>query len=288
MYDRAARGADSERTMARIWRITLDHLVATTPLAADLLRVLAWWAPEAIPRPLLAPLASPAQLATALGDLAAYNMIGLDADTITVHRLVQAVARTPDPRQVGDGGDPHRRADDIDHARGHATHLLNQTCPPDSRDPAQWPTWRTLLPHIDALVDHTDPATDNATTSHLLSHTACFLQDQGGLRHAINYYERALTTGLRLHGPDHADTLGFRGNLAYAYESAGDLGRAIPLHEQTLAGFERAVATRRRPRAARQGRHDPPACLRGGRRPGRRERPASESLAPAASMRRIS
>lgn len=34
---------------------------------------------------------------------------------------------------------------------------------------------------------------------------------------------------------DHRDTLSSRNNLAGTYQSAGDLGRAIPLYEQTLA-----------------------------------------------------
>ena len=42
-------------------------------------------------------------------------------------------------------------------------------------------------------------------------------------------------------GADHPDTLGSRNNLAGAYQSAGDLGRAIPLYEQTLAGSVRVL-----------------------------------------------
>jgi hypothetical protein len=40
---------------------------------------------------------------------------------------------------------------------------------------------------------------------------------------------------MRVLGADHPQTLGSRNNLTGAYESAGDLGRAIPLYEQTLA-----------------------------------------------------
>jgi len=40
---------------------------------------------------------------------------------------------------------------------------------------------------------------------------------------------------------DHRDTLSSRNNLAGAYQPAGDLGRAIPLYEQTLADRERAL-----------------------------------------------
>ncbi|GAA0582748.1 tetratricopeptide repeat protein [Actinomadura livida] len=96
------------------------------------------------------------------------------------------------------------------------------------------PTWHRLLPRIDALAEHTDPdtATDTATTSLLLDRLASFLQGQGALAHAIGYFEGALSGSQRLHGPDHPDTLTSRNNLAYALESAGDLNRAISLHEQ--------------------------------------------------------
>ena len=45
----------------------------------------------------------------------------------------------------------------------------------------------------------------------------------------------------RVLGADHPGTLAARFNLAYAYESAGRLGEAIPLYEQVLAGRERVL-----------------------------------------------
>ena len=51
MYQAAAEGGDAARTIARIWRVTLDRL-ADDPLAGQVLRILAWYAPEAIPRAL--------------------------------------------------------------------------------------------------------------------------------------------------------------------------------------------------------------------------------------------
>ena len=42
-------------------------------------------------------------------------------------------------------------------------------------------------------------------------------------------------------GADHPQTLTARNNLARAYQDAGDLGRAIPLFEQTLADSERVL-----------------------------------------------
>jgi len=58
MYQAAAEGGDAARTIARIWHITLDRL-ADDPLAGQVLRILAWYAPEAIPRVLLDGLADP-------------------------------------------------------------------------------------------------------------------------------------------------------------------------------------------------------------------------------------
>ncbi|TYB40820.1 tetratricopeptide repeat protein [Actinomadura chibensis] len=191
------------------------------------------------PRDLLAPLAGPVQRAAALGDLAAYNMITLGPGSVTVHRLVQAVARTPDPRPVDQDGDPHRQPADVHAARERATDLLNQARPATTADPAGWPTWHRLLPHIDALAEHTAP--DTATTSLLLDRTATFLREQGTVARAINYSERALACDQRLHGPRHPSTLTSRNNLAGAYESAGDLRRAIPLYQQTLADRERVL-----------------------------------------------
>ncbi|MFT3942450.1 MAG: tetratricopeptide repeat protein [Ancrocorticia sp.] len=45
----------------------------------------------------------------------------------------------------------------------------------------------------------------------------------------------------RVLGPDHPDTLALRHNLAGAYQSAGDLARAISLYEQTLTDRERVL-----------------------------------------------
>jgi hypothetical protein len=45
---------------------------------------------------------------------------------------------------------------------------------------------------------------------------------------------------MRVLGADHPDTLASRSNLAGVYE-AGDLGRAIPLYEQTLADSMRVL-----------------------------------------------
>ena len=59
MYQAAAEGGDAARTIARIWHVTLDRLADDPSLTGQVLRILAWYAPEAIPRTLLDGLADP-------------------------------------------------------------------------------------------------------------------------------------------------------------------------------------------------------------------------------------
>ncbi|GAA1022856.1 hypothetical protein Aple_086490 [Acrocarpospora pleiomorpha] len=53
---------------------------------------------------------------------------------------------------------------------------------------------------------------------------------------------RGRKAGILVAGP-RTNTLTFRSNLAYAYREAGDLDRAIPLYEQTLADCERVLGS---------------------------------------------
>jgi tetratricopeptide (TPR) repeat protein len=233
MYQAAPEGGDAARTIARIWRVTLDRL-ADDPLAGQVLRILAWYAPDGIPRRLLDGLGDPPAVLRAVGRLAAYSMLTAVPGTLAMHRLVQAVTRTPDP------GDPHRDPEAIDAARDQATRQLADALP-EPKDPASWPGWRMLLPHIDALASHAPPDTDTQATAYLLNEAGLFLDSQGQPGHAAGHFQRALAVHVRVLGTEHPHTLTSRSNLAGAYESAGDPGRAIPLLEQALADCERVL-----------------------------------------------
>jgi hypothetical protein len=150
MFTATAEGGDAQRTMARVWHVTLDHL-ADTPTAGQVLRQPAWYAPDGTPRTLVGAggIVGEPELSEALGRLAAYNMITLTTDTVSVHRLVRAVTRTPDPT------DPHRQPADIAAARDAATAALTTALAGQPHDPAAWPTYRTVLPHARTLLDHT-------------------------------------------------------------------------------------------------------------------------------------
>ncbi|SCF96613.1 Tetratricopeptide repeat-containing protein, partial [Streptomyces sp. MnatMP-M27] len=224
MLNTPGNGDPHSITIARTWSVTLDTIAERDPLAVHLLRVMAWLAPHDIPRDLLKGIADEPDADTdALALLNDFSMITLTESTTAVHRLVQALARTPDPK------DPHRSDTAISQAQSTAATLIQDALPDDPEtSTAGWPRWRTLLPHIDAYLTHTHPETDTAETDGILYSASQFLRGQGQLSQATQYAQRSVTTSARLNGEDHPDTLISRNHLASAYESAGDLGRAIP------------------------------------------------------------
>ncbi|MFI1538178.1 FxSxx-COOH system tetratricopeptide repeat protein [Streptomyces anandii] len=225
------RDDTAQRTVARIWRVTLDRL-GEDSLAAFYLKVLAWFAPVGIPRSWFK-LEKP-ELASALGRLNAYSMVSLQGDTISVHRLVQAVTRTPDLR------DPHRQAKDIAVARNYALNILCAAIPTSGdhqqlmMDPSIWSACRVMLPHIDSLADNTHPLNDTRGLAYLLGLTGTFLWTQGDLEGAVLRLELALESSTRIVGPMDQLTLSLQHELGIACASAGDVSRGIDLLDRTV------------------------------------------------------
>ncbi|MEV0909254.1 tetratricopeptide repeat protein, partial [Streptomyces hokutonensis] len=212
----APGGFDPARTVARIWRITLDVLEEQDPRAVEILRIAAWYAPTGIPRSLFEPLAEdPVDLAQLLGLLADYSMITLDRTGVGIHLLVQMVARTPA------ADDPHRDQARILAARERATQLMLDELPRDPRgNVAGWPTWRALLPHVEAILDAFEPGEDTAEVDLILTLTGLFLWEQGQLSQATDCLSRSLVAATRLYGEDDPSTLTSRNNLAVVYRAS--------------------------------------------------------------------
>ena len=96
-----AAGTDAQRTIARLWDLHITAIRGRSPAAARLLGVLAQYAPDAIPRAMLGDTDAREDTDEALGLLASYSMITLTTDTVSIHRLLQAVILTR-PDHAGD------------------------------------------------------------------------------------------------------------------------------------------------------------------------------------------
>ncbi|NXY94808.1 tetratricopeptide repeat protein [Streptomyces sp. BR123] len=230
MYCQGSATTRGEGTIARIWNITLDRITALEPLATDLLRILAWYAPENIPVTLFGSLADPPAVNQAIGLLIAYSMITPDpgTGTVAVHRLVQALGRTPEE------GDPHRSPEAVAEGRSAAVALLAAAIPEDA--PQADTSVRLLLPHIDAWVANSAGLDPLPSADGLFLSTAASLIRQDLQHRAVPCLKHVLHACEQEMGPAHHLTLALRVALASAYEEAGDITRAIPLFESALAG----------------------------------------------------
>ncbi|MHA4990996.1 tetratricopeptide repeat protein [Streptomyces sp. SD18] len=233
---KTAHGSDAERTLARVWNVTLHTLEEADPLAVEMLYTAAWLAPDDIPLSLLTPPGTdPDDIAEAAGTLAAYSMITDTGTTLSLHRMVQAVLRTP---QRTDDSQSNRHLQGRDRAEQAVLYSL---APPPGQDTPTEDQWDTLTPHLVTLAATRPPEHHNPPLTSAYEAAGNRLHQQGHTARAISLREAALAQCEQVLGDTHPDTLTSRNNLAYAYESAGDLGRAIPLYEATLAQYEQVL-----------------------------------------------
>jgi tetratricopeptide (TPR) repeat protein len=233
----AAGESGRERTVARIWQLSVQAIAAEQPLAGEILRTLAWYSPDPVPRDLAYRLHDdPLDVDDALALLAAYSMITLTPRTVTIHRLVQAVARIPD------SADPNRTPEAVSQAGDRAARALLDALPANPLfDVPSWPRWRELLPHALALAGHTDPGQNTPVIAGILMEVSGFLQGEGHYDQAVQSAQRAVDAYRQTQGPDSPDTLKARSYLASAYRAAGDIVTAAPLHQLNLANAERVL-----------------------------------------------
>ena len=233
----AAGGGSAQRTTARVWDITIDAIRARHPAAVTLLHILACYAPDNIPRVILGGSDDPDRLAVdeALGVLASYSMITLTPETVSLHRLVQAVIlarQAPETEEAAFGGESPLAT---------ALKWLDQALPADPAiNMAGWPLFRALAPHADnvAALFPIDARPEKLGRVH--NELGTFLDSQGQYGRALALSEDTLAIRESVLGPDHPDTVIALVNLAYAYWRLGRHSEALPLQQRAL---EMAEAT---------------------------------------------
>jgi hypothetical protein len=186
------------------WALSVRQARSEAPGAAELLTMLAFLAPEVIPRSLptehagVLPrrlrrvAANPGSYEQVVGALARYSLLTLTEDTLAVHRLVQAVARQP-----LSGRAARRWA-------GAAVRLLKAAFPYQSDEVAYWPVCALLLPHALAAADHAGRLhADPEATAWLLNQAGGYLWGRAELQAARDTFQRAPAMDEARLGPDH-------------------------------------------------------------------------------------
>jgi hypothetical protein len=225
-------------SLAASLHLAFDQLATEAPAALTLLRLVAQLAPEPIPLtlftahsnqlppPLAAIAADPVAFVEIIGLLRHRALARVGPDSLQVHRLVQAILRDSSITTIADDNDM------ITIAR----QLLRDAVPAYPwNNPASWPTWRQLLPHVLSVTDPTrDTHPDSPEVPWLLDRAASYLLARGEPRPAHKLFERAHRLHQHIFGDDHPNTLRSANNLAVNLRTLGKPERARRLSEDTL------------------------------------------------------
>jgi FOG: TPR repeat len=176
--------------------------------------------PEVLPEPLATAVAKPVRLAQCVSVASRFGLVQVGPELVTMHRLTQAVIRdTPIP--TTDAGPVGRATADA---------LLVAARPDDGHDPAWWPRWTQLLPHILAA----DPAN---TASHSLMQLAndafWHLYIRGDYRTSLQLAEQMRDRWRQRLGDDDRVTMRATVTVAAVYAATGRYQEALALDRDT-------------------------------------------------------
>jgi tetratricopeptide (TPR) repeat protein len=241
LLDRHREGATRyPASVAKTWKITLERL---SPLARALLRIAAWFAPDAMPRGIFS--ADPTILSEGLGEgvedldlaieealaeLGGFSLIRLTSETVSVHRLLQAVEQ--------DALTKEQCARWLE----WAVRLFNAFAPGSPDDARRWSIWLAIRPHAEALIKHAQSHGMNALPVDVLANQfAVFLYARADYAQAESLYRLALKIDEQSVGPDHPKVGSRLNNLAQLLQATNRLAEAEPLMERALAIDEKAL-----------------------------------------------
>ncbi|MGH3840100.1 MAG: FxSxx-COOH system tetratricopeptide repeat protein [Pseudonocardiaceae bacterium] len=229
-------------SLAASYQVAFDQLATDQPAALDVLTLAAHLAPEPIPftlftahhemlpEPLAGTAGDPLAFAGLTRALRRRALARVSTDGLQLHRLVQAILLSR--RSVG-------ATEDSMSAVG--LRLLRRMVPFDPfKDPATWPMWRALLPHVLA-VTHRDCGSADEDVAWLLGCAGNYLNGQGHPRLALPLFKRAFELGRKLRGADHDATLASANDLAEVQRALGEHQQARQLHQDTLTRTRRIL-----------------------------------------------
>ncbi|WP_275001704.1 tetratricopeptide repeat protein, partial [Promicromonospora iranensis] len=201
-------------------------------LARSVLGALAFLDPGGVPRRWFGALGEAFEVGDALAVIADSGLAQPSDDTTSVimHRLVGRVIRDITDR---DGWSSR--------AIAAGTGTVGTVRPLDREDYwAQRTEAAALATHVLTLLAHPDQGVDEQMVA-AGARAGEALNDLSDPHTALTILRPLSTSAEQALGADHPDTLVSRDHLARTYRLAGDLGRAIPLFEATLADRERVL-----------------------------------------------
>ena len=228
------------------WAVAFDRLAADDPAAMDLLTLVAWCGPEPVPLSLLidhptqlpnslaGTVADPLALARCTAILHRRAMAAVAPHSMVMHRIPAALLRARCRETWEHGGLPAGGWPAV------VVRLLRAALPSEVwNNPAVWPHWQQLLPHVLAATDPDRPLADvSDDVAWLLDRAGTYRHTRGELGAALPLLDRAYAMRRDRLGEDHPDTLTSASNCALRVWDLGEFKRACAL--------DRDILTRRR------------------------------------------
>jgi len=261
--------AEHSETVAATWALAFARLEESAPAAVDLLRLLAFCAPEAIPlRLLLRPrpgivgrvnrqvalvlvplLEDPLTVSDAIAALRRYSLISTTVGgEVSMHRLVQAVTSGQMPADLSRAWQQAAAA------------LIEAALPDDPQLPDTWPVFASLVPHAQAAL---------TMDSDGMGHIAAYLGYSGSYAAARDLAGTVHEARVRSLGAEDLLTLDARTDVAFWTGKTGDACGArdqfaalVPVRER-VSGPEQQETLKARGNLARwTGEAGDPAAAR--------------------------
>ena len=221
-----ARLMNYHASVAITWQTSFDQL--GTP-ARELLRRLAWLAPEPIPESLMdVPVpgsdAAEAEALGALAELEAYSLVtrASDVPNFSVHRLVQEVTRRS---QEGEAAKV---------SLSEALRWIDAAFTGNGQDVRDWPVLDPLAPHARAVAARADAFGIADPVARLMNTLGVLLLEKALYAEAEPLMRRALAIDEASFGAQHPDVATALNTLAQLLQATNRLGDAERLMRRAL------------------------------------------------------
>ncbi|MET0865976.1 MAG: FxSxx-COOH system tetratricopeptide repeat protein [Nakamurella sp.] len=233
-----ARGdvVDYQGRVDTAWELSLEKLRSVSPRALELMELSAFLAPEPVPlrlfgnhEPLTAQAAGELDgLTDAVGAAVSFSLIRRLPNGFQLHRLIQAAIRL------------RMTPADSERAGASAADLLAKAHPGDPNDPANWPDYAMLAPHILAIGSYGDR---NPGTRRLMLDLVAYLSANAAADSGRRVGTDLLARWRLELGDEHHDTLLLATYLTLALVWLGRAGDARELGGRTLPLARRVLGS---------------------------------------------
>lgn len=210
--------ADYPYDVGATWKIAFDDIRANRPSALGLINVLAFLAPDDIPRFLFE---DTVEFGEDIEALQHFSLITVTEENFSIHRLVQYVIQDS-------FGDEEKKK-----WAEKAVKLVNDNLPDPEFE--NWPDFDKLLAHAVAVATHSEElgiAPEEA--GNLFNMAGLYLDDRGQYQEAKDHFERTLAILISAFGEERPNVAAVIDNLGAVLRKMGNFTESKDHHERAI------------------------------------------------------